>query len=107
MGEEDEEDLNFGFVLHIDMDERGHGEKNGSDLVQFCSVNARERDSTEFMNALTRIAAMDTKMQPDKPGVGVQIPVRVCFALQDKFDPAYSMSVLQDVVKAEKVIIED
>lgn len=49
------------------------------DLIQFCGTNQRTDSSSEYEEALRRIAALDSNLQQDKPGVDIQVPMQMWF----------------------------
>ncbi|OWZ21362.1 hypothetical protein PHMEG_0004102 [Phytophthora megakarya] len=104
-----EEELSANFLLLVDLEEREKDENEeqfDSDLVEFCGIAQRKIQSEEFIKDLQKIAVLDERLKVDKPGVEVEIPVRVLYrAIQPFTTNGYRP--VEDLVKAaraEKVI---
>ncbi|EGZ08129.1 hypothetical protein PHYSODRAFT_306185 [Phytophthora sojae] len=57
-----------------------------SDLVRFCGPNLHDNPSEEYLDALSRIAALDPNLTADTPGVDIKAPVRPITCVFDTFD---------------------
>ncbi|EGZ08108.1 hypothetical protein PHYSODRAFT_339961 [Phytophthora sojae] len=69
-----------------------------SALVQFCGTSLYDNPSDEYLDALSRIAALDPNLTSDSPGVDVKVPVRVRWHR--------SIRLLEDIWRAEQTIRE-
>ncbi|KAG7379592.1 hypothetical protein PHYPSEUDO_008437 [Phytophthora pseudosyringae] len=92
------------FVLDVDAQGRQIDGAVAYDLVQFCGTNQREHPSDKYVQDLRKIAALDGTLQPDKPGVDIEIPVRLdCNMISAS--RAYGIAnILMDVANTEKEI---
>ncbi|KAL4092687.1 hypothetical protein PRIC1_011678 [Phytophthora ramorum] len=79
-----------------------------TDLVQLCGVGQRRILSPGYLSSLQKIATMDENWRPDRPGVDVEIPVRVIFSSftmsKTKVAP---IPILMSIQNAERLIKEE
>ncbi|OWZ19724.1 hypothetical protein PHMEG_0005977 [Phytophthora megakarya] len=104
-----EEEIPARFLLLLDLEERqkgGNEEQFDADLVEFCGITQRKIQSEEFIKDLQKIAALDERIKVDKPGVEVEIPVRVLYRARQPFTASGDRPVeeLVNAARAEKVI---
>lgn len=73
-----EEEVPVRFFLTIDprgFDNKRFKDRLDYDLVELCGVAQQENVTPGFREALETIAAMDTNLQENQPGIEIQIPV--------------------------------
>ncbi|GMF28849.1 unnamed protein product [Phytophthora lilii] len=109
-----EEEIPAKFLLFLIEDNEEDGQEYvktlKNDIVQFCGVHQREHPSRAYTRALKRIAALDEKLKPNKPGIDIEIQVQVGFRVMDFMSYGVLSEILkplQDIREAEKAVREE
>lgn len=96
-----EDELPARFIVYMDMERRESPDWEDTweyDLVELCGTHQRKHPSRPYVAALSRIAALDSNLKADSPGVDIAIPVHPYFSGNCRSIKG-SMSVFKDVWK--------
>ncbi|KAG3119510.1 hypothetical protein PI124_g1201 [Phytophthora idaei] len=92
--------LDFVVKRHVEK----YGNVPGFQLVELCGTKQRNHPRGEYIEALKKIAALDSNLNPDGPGVDIQVPFQECFRTGFK---GGTIGEFKDIVAAEKQIREE